>query len=421
MRSSRAEAVATPSRSPRGEAEAPRPSLREALEEHGAAGPALDELAAYCADGFEEDAAIPPPGAFPLPDEPFVAAWDGYAREAEERGAWTVLRARLPQLGFPVEAGVSGSEPYRAAVRRGAPPPVGDGLALRHPERLRLWLHRTPAGRIPVIVAGHRDDFVAMLRALTRQNEPAPVPPSLGACMVAGYNNWDRVHALRGEWRLRNPAASDADWRLHFRTIIPRKELYQDRFILLSDGAYSGVGATTLGIAAAEWRELSLTIRLEHEATHYFTRRVLGSMRNSLHDELLADFVGIREARGRFRADWLLHFLGLERFPRFRGTGRMVNYRGDPPLGERAFSILQAIVTRAAVQLESFDATLEAATTPALRARLVLSVAGVPLPLLALDDGSDRLRSRWSALIRAPREGAVSRLPKGVPTPPLAG
>jgi len=85
-----------------------------------------------------------------------------------------------------------------------------------------------------------------------------------------------------------------------------RKELYQDRFIILSSGPYSGVAAAEMGVPEDEWRRISLTIRLEHECAHYLTRQILGSMRNSLLDELIADFAGIVAATDRYRADWFL-------------------------------------------------------------------------------------------------------------------
>ena len=87
--------------------------------------------------------------------------------------------------------------------------------------------------------------------------------------------------------------------------------------------------AADLGLAEAEWREMSLVIRREHECAHYFTRRLFGSMRNNLLDELIADYAGLVAATGRFRADWFLRFIGLEEFPRYRPGGRLDLYRGS--------------------------------------------------------------------------------------------
>jgi hypothetical protein len=134
--------------------------------------------------------------------------------------------------------------------------------------------------------------------------------------------------------------------------MIPQKELYQDRLVLLSEGFYSNVPAEVMSLSTEEWRRLSLTIRLEHEGTHYLTLRLFSSMRNHLLDELIADYAGIVAACGHYRADWFLRFLGLEDFPRYREGGRLENYRGNPPLSEEAFRVLQALVKAAAENLE---------------------------------------------------------------------
>ena len=76
-------------------------------------------------------------------------------------------------------------------------------------------------------------------------------------------------------------------------------------------------------------------------------------MRNNLLDELIADYRGIVAATGAYKADWFLHFLGLESFPHYRSGGRMQNYRGE--LGDRAFEILQRLVKSAAENLERCD------------------------------------------------------------------
>jgi hypothetical protein len=173
---------------------------------------------------------------------------------------------------------------------------------------------------------------------------------------VGGYNNWHRVRQYKQQWLDKNPhQCTEADWAAEFQRLIKLPELYQDRFILLSRGAYSNVAASDLGLDEPEWLELSLKIRLEHECTHYVTRRWFGSMRNNLLDELIADYRGIVSAIGYYRADWFLHFLGLQSFPVYRQGGRLENYRGDPPLSDGAFKILQVLVKAAAENLEQFE------------------------------------------------------------------
>jgi hypothetical protein len=350
---------------------------------HGATPAEADELAAYTRDQF-----VPPVDAdaqrWPLPDEPFVAAWRGYADAAERGGAWPELRRRLVQLRFPVREGMSAEPEYLGATRKGIVPADGaEGASLVAPERLRVWLHPTPAGRLPVIVAGARADFETLVRALTRRNEPQPVPASMGACIVGGYNNWDRVASLRAAWARGEGIGAGGDWDSAFREIMGQRDLYQDRFVLLSEGPYSGTPAAALGLDDAEWAAASLTLRLEHECAHYFTRRVFGSMSNTLRDELIADFMGIAAVAGRFRAEWFLRFMGLEDFPRYRAGGRLENYRGTPPLSDGAFVVLGRLVHAAAHNLEEWGGPAPAADDFAGKARVLHALSSMTLERMA--------------------------------------
>jgi hypothetical protein len=365
------------------------------LESLGADRRTIEELVAYLDRVFDRT----PVGAepeFPLPAEPHVAVWREYAAEAEQIGAFAALAKRLVQLRFPIRAGISESEPYRSATRRGISTdgmPEATGLQLSRPEKLQLVIHESPAGPIPVLVADGRADFVALLQALTHRNEPAPIPDSLGAMIVSGYNNWDRVRRLKERWQ----AAHAEDflgegWAREFQeNVVPKKELYQDRFILLSDGPYSGVAAGELGLADDEWRRLSVAIRLEHECTHYFTRRVFGSMQNHVLDELIADYRGIVATTGRFRADWFLRFMGLENYPEYRPSGRLGYYRGEPPLSDAAFAVLHTLVKRAAEYLERFDREHAVQlTSPESQLRMLLALARMTLDDSASDGDSLR-------------------------------
>lgn len=326
----------------------------DTLARFGASPEETGELLRYNENVFDLEALDRSP--LPLPDEPFVAVWEEWERQARERGAFAVLSEHMPQLRFPIREGISASEGYRAATLKGVPPdeiPEATGLVLPHPELVEIVLHETPAGRIPLVIVRGREEFVALLRAIARKNEPAPVPDAQGALMISGYNNWTRIRALGAD----------------FQRLKERKELYQDRFILLSNGPYSAVPAAELGLSEAEWRETSLVIRREHECVHYLTRRLFGSMRNNVLDEILADYAGITAATGRFRADWLLRFLGA----------RLDLYRGDPPLSDGAFRVLRALLEAAAENIERWDG-------PGDRTERILTLASLRLEDLAANE-----------------------------------
>lgn len=325
----------------------------------GASPVVAEELVPYLDRRFQIESVDAEP-ALPLAAERHVERWSEYAAEAASCGAFAALRKRLVQLQFPVCEGISQTESYRVATRRGIATdgmPEASGLTLSCPDRLRLVIHESLAGPIPVLIACGRADFVTLLQALAHRNEPVLIPDSLGAMMIAGYNNWDRVRQLRLCWEAEHGHDVLGDgWAREFQEhVVPHRELYQDRFILVSDGPYSGVPAAELGLAIDEWQQLSVAIRLEHECTHYFTRRVFGSMQNHVLDELIADYRGIVAATGCFRADWFLRFMGLENYPEYRPSGRLGYYRGEPPLSDAAFRVLQTLVKRAAENVEQFN------------------------------------------------------------------
>lgn len=372
-----------------------RDSVLKAL---GATASECIELLRYNENHFDP-AGLARSGSLPLADEPFVATWERYAREAESDGAWTALRNALVQLRFPVRKGTSRASAYESATRSLVPEsdPV-TSLRLQRPDDLRIEIHATPAGRLPVIVAPHRYDFESLVQALTKRNEPVPVPASVGACMVSGYTNVERLGRLKNQWWDMQPFPTENGWRRELRTLLTKKALYQDRFIIASTAPYSAVPAECVGLDTETWERLSLAIRIEHESMHYFTRRVFGSMKNRLLDELIADYAGIVHATGRFRADWVLRFLGLEAFPEYRAGGRLEHYRGDPPLSDGAFRTLHRLVKRAADNLEAWSATADDATWPDGRIRTVVALTRLTVEELAAVDAVDHLRAAVQAV-----------------------
>ena len=329
-------------------------SRRRILQVHGASTSAADELMAYNSSNFTLQSL---PTKYPLPDEAFVGTWAAYEQDAAPGEVFSFLCQKLVQFRFPIMEGIRSTADYRLATARGILPEDGHGLALaiERPEELRLEIHQTPAGRIPILFTPNRRDFVSLVHALTMRNEPGLVPDSMGACLVSGYNNWDRVRTYRAKWaETLGHEPSDEEWGMEFQSFARQKDLYQDKFILLSGGCYSAVSADAIGFDADTWRALSVVIRREHECAHYFTRRVLSSTRNNLLDELIADYCGIIAAAGEYRADWARHFLGLEDFPSYRAGARLENYRGKMPLSDEAFHVLQSLVNSAIESLRAY-------------------------------------------------------------------
>lgn len=366
----------------------------ERLRAHGASDRTTAEILAYDPLPYARTDAVPP---LPLEDEPMAAAWRGYAAEARSEGAAATLARHLVQLRFPVRAGISETDEYRRATRRGeaaAADPFQPGLEWRDPASISMEVAATMAGGVPVIVAGDRADFVALVQALTGRNEPIEVPDAMGACLVKGLNNWSRIADLRAAWTARTGESDDAAWAVEFQQVVPRKDLYQDRIVVLSRGPYSATPAAAAGYGAGAWLDRSLAIRREHELTHYFTYRVFGSMRSHVVDELVADFIGLAIGGDGYRADLALRFLGLENFPAYRPGGRLEHYRGDPALSDDAFAVVQRLVVGAARNLEALAERAKPSPHDlAALGRLTVGLVSSTIEELASEDA---VRAVWS-------------------------
>ncbi len=356
------------------------------LRRAGADDATLPELLAYDTPLLTSEAARAV--AIPAGDEAHLTAWSAYLEEGRRAGLVAELSRRFPQLRFPVREGISATEAYRRATRQGLFPdeddPEATGLPLGRPDLVTLTLHPSLAGRFPALVAGERADFETLVRAFSARNEPVPVPASMGACLVKGFNNWDRLNAWRRAWEADHP---DGDWDATWPEVVARKELYEDRFVILSTGPYSGLPAAEAGFPEEEWSDLSLRIRRDHEATHYLTLRTAGTARNNLLDEVLADAAGLLRTFGRYDAALALRFFGLERFPAYREGARLENYRGKPPLSDAAFEVLKRLVHGAVTNLAALDAASPAGTRDGTAlARRLLLLASCSLSDLAAPD-----------------------------------
>jgi hypothetical protein len=324
---------------------------------------------------------------FPMQDELFVETWQGYARDGESRGLVNVLQENIIQFGFPIQKGISQTPAYKAATLKGIPQEkwTKKNILFSSPEKMTLYIYPTMAGAIPVLFTRERSDFETLVKALAHRNEDVDVPGSMGACLVKGYNNWGRIYAYQRQWYHDNQGGCpEEEWPQEFLRLIDNKKLYQDIFLLLSDGYYSGINAAQMDMPEQEWRELSVRIRLEHEATHYFTQRVFGSAQNHVLDEIIADYMGIVAAQGHYRADWFLRFMGLEDYPRYRQGGRLQNYIAGNVMSLGAFKVLQSIVKNAAENLERFDSRIE---HPIDKARVIMALSRLSLLDMA-DTGS---------------------------------
>jgi hypothetical protein len=144
------------------------------LASYGATGSEIAELLIYNQNVFKHDN-WQPSLKFPLEPESHIVTWEEYAVTAREIGVFETLKQVLVQLSFPIQEGISQTEVYRAATLKGVDLEgisEASGLVLEHPEKLDLKIYQSLAGAIPVILPGNREDFVSLVRSLTKRNEP---------------------------------------------------------------------------------------------------------------------------------------------------------------------------------------------------------------------------------------------------------
>lgn len=187
-------------------------------------------------------------------------------------------------------------------------------INLQSPKKVTIEIYNSIAGRIPVIYAKDEKDFYEIVKKLIYKGRPVPNIEKTGASFAYGKTN---------------------------------------KFIILSNKPYSNIPAQKLGLEEDQWRNYSIIIRREHECTHYFTKRFLGSSQNNLHDELVADFTGIMCASGEFKAKWFLAGMGLDMYPDPQEIGRFPVYTSS--LSNEAAEIMKKIIIKVANNVEKWS------------------------------------------------------------------
>ena len=142
----------------------------------------------------------------------------------------------------------------------------------KEPDKVRIEIFDSFAGKIPVIYIGNADDFESLVTNLVHKGIRPDDIGKTGASFIYGKSV---------------------------------------RFIILSAKPYSNVLSSELGLDEEEWAQKSMLIRRSHECTHFFTKKTYGITNNILHDELMADFIGLYDAFGYYKSEWFLKFLGI--------------------------------------------------------------------------------------------------------------
>ncbi len=289
-------------------------------------------------------------------EEPEIAFWEtSLLNFYDGKDLFNHLKECYPQLNFLIEKEIDKIEMYKDAVLKGKTNDIklAHYLELEDSKNISLEVHESVGGKVPVLLVPNKEDFVKILQALIHKNNPISIPSSMGAVLLNGLNNWKRLNILKNEWLKNN---TFGDWNTEFSyNVMPNKSLYKDKLIILSAKPYSNVAASQLGLAEDLWISYSISIRKEHEFTHLYTLKKYGHATNNLHDELIADYIGIIKTIWNYNKVWMLTFMGLENYPHYREGARLENYVKESKLSPDDFKQLITIIKNAIENIAVFD------------------------------------------------------------------
>ncbi len=239
-------------------------------------------------------------------------------------------------------------EAYKGIVTRGesAPPVPEEPFTGSGDDRLET--EQTPAGTVPVLTLGRRDDFERFLQIMAHRCVPVPIPPTQGAAILDGVINWTKIREHKEAFF--REGGTEEGWAEEFTRFTAVKENFKDVIIVLSTGPYSALRAEEAGFREEEWLAVSHRIREAHECTHFLCRRLFPDKKDAVWDEIVADAVGITAALGRYDAALAARFLGVGE--NGYSGGRLENYvDGEQDREER----LEALSGKVSEVLRRFE------------------------------------------------------------------
>ena len=216
------------------------------------------------------------------------------------------LSCRYPELLFPIATGTSTSPEYKDAVYFGKKYKGSLDYSLCKKDWFRCV--ETPAGSIDVLLLHDRKDFEKCACALANRCEPKIIPKSVGAFMISGLINWEKVRKHLNKQPEEKCFVNGFVWNWLKKNHCD----YHDRIILLSSGWYSGIAPEIIGLSNEGWAEKSITIRMYHEIAHFVCRSRYPKNIDVIRDEVFADMIGMVAAFGYYDANMAKVFLGID-------------------------------------------------------------------------------------------------------------
>jgi hypothetical protein len=163
-------------------------------------------------------------------------------------------------LYFPIQIDINKTKDYLNAVLKGKDSykSILEHLKLNDSEGVKIKIHKSIAGEIPVISIHEDKDFVTIVQCFLHKNNPVMIPQSMGAFLAYGINNWERIHLLKKQWIKNIPFGN---WNDEFtKNILPNQDMYKDKIIVLSKKPYSNISFDKLELSEEKWKAFSYSI-----------------------------------------------------------------------------------------------------------------------------------------------------------------
>lgn len=331
------------------------------------------------------------------PEEKSSLFWKShFESKLEATMDFNFVKQCYPQLNFPIEKEINQTTAYKDATLKGILKGIewdNNKLALNDIANISLELYHSFAGNTPILIIPHERDFEKIIQSLLHKNNPSKIPASMGASIINGINNWQKIKSLQNNFLSQNRGTS---WAEEFKkNILPFPHLYKDRLIIISKKYYSNVPPKEFGLTGDYWSTTSMKIRLNHECTHLYTLKKYGIASNNLHDELIADYIGIVKALGSYRKQWMLQFMGLEDYPSYRKGGRLENYIQDIEINSSDFALLTSVIKNSIENISLFDSKIGSLSSNKEIKHRIQTLCEVDLLDIASKNGSEYLLHKY--------------------------
>ncbi len=227
--------------------------------------------------------------------------------------------SRYPQLLLPIRPGISLTDEYKNVVLKGKT--ASKYIITFNNDEIIKYLCETPAGKAEIIHVPDREDFEHLYQALAYKCEPHLIPSSVGAVIINGVINWEKINHHKTQYLIQG----NTDWKDEFKRFTSDRNNYCDSIILISSGPYSSIPAEKVYLSGTEWEVKSVIIRMYHELTHFVCRKLYPEKKDIIRDEIYADCIGLIAAFGTYDPLLAKVFLGIET-EIYRIGGRLEHY-----------------------------------------------------------------------------------------------